>query len=789
MNWFEKLGIGALKGVFTKWSKSKLPKIEGSIKVKGLTNEVEIIRDKWGIPHIYASNLKDVLFAQGFVHAQDRLWQIELNRRAARGTLSEFIGKDALDADRLSRTLGFERVGRQDWDLFDNDQHEILKAYCHGVNAWMNNKHFKKPLEFSLLKLDPKPFEPIDIVSISRLLTSQMTWGWYDELVRAKLIEAIGQDAAAELDCTYLNKAITLPNGIEFNQIKLDSKMKDGGNYTPNFSGSNAWTISGNNTTTGKPFLCNDPHLVVKNPNIWYEIHLDCPELKVTGVSIPGAPMVQIGHNENIGWGITLSFTDLEDLFIEKFTDASMSHHYYKNEKHATEIIEEKISIKGETKPHIERIYKTKHGVVISEILGCPDRKLALQSMSYQPSKALWGWFELNHAKNYEDFSNAIKYWSAPGLNIVYADIAGNIGYYNSGKVSVKTKEQASIPMLGDNGKNDWDQFIPFNEMPHVLNPKNGYVVTCNNKIEPDDFPHYLGDIYMNGYRAERLENMILQKQGKLGILDFVKMQTDVECLPGIELAKHFEGITFEKDNLENARKILVNWNGVLDKQSIGGTIYKVVKNHTVNLLLEKIIDDKSLIKEVLGEGFDPTFSPSNPFVGHNTSSLLHLLNKNERSIVLNQYGGKDQLLTDGFTSAIKWLESNLGVDSKNWKWSSLHQMEIPHALSVKKPMDKIFNLGPYPIGGDTDTPLQTYPEKIGQYDGEIVTASYRQIIDFSDFDNSISITPVGQSGNLASPYYGDQTEDWLNGKFHTMCWTKSEVKKHQKHILKITTN
>ncbi|HMY24057.1 MAG TPA: penicillin acylase family protein, partial [Chitinophagales bacterium] len=541
-----------LKPVLKEISRTRLPKIDGKLSISGLKEDVEIIRDELGIAHIYANNINDLMFAQGYVHAQDRLFQMELNRKVARGTLSEIIGIKALDSDRIARTMGYERVAKLDWELFDESEQQIIIDYCHGINAYITSADFKLPIEFTLLKFKPEKWHPMDVASFSRLLISLLTWGWYDEIIRAKLIEAVGAAAAAELDNTYPKEnPITLPKGIEFNILDVSGKFQAmKGPYMPQISGSNAWTLSGTKTKTGKPFLCNDPHLTLKNPNIWYLNHLHCPDLHASGVTAPGLPMVQIGHNENIGWGITLSYTDIEDVFVEKFTDDTCTTYIHEGKLNDTTIIEEKIFVKGEKMPIIEKVYQTVHGTLISDVTGHSNMKLTLCSMAYQAGTSTKGWFLLNKAKNWNEFADAVKYITAPGLNIVYADKDNNIGYYNSGKVPVRDKASASVPQPGWTGEHDWKAFIPFDEMPHSLNPQNGYIVTANHKIEPDDFPHFLGDIYMNGYRANRLEKMIQRKE-KLEPKDFTEMQMDFYCTPGKLFAAHFKNLQMENAELQ----------------------------------------------------------------------------------------------------------------------------------------------------------------------------------------------------------------------------------------------
>jgi len=784
MSVLHNIGGFLLKPYIKELSRARLPKIDGQVYLNGLKEEIEIIRDEWGIAHVYAKNINDLLYGQGYVHAQDRLFQMELNRKVARGRLSEIIGKKGLDTDRIARTMGYERVAKQDWDLFGTDEQQLIIDYCNGINAYIKSQDFKLPVEFKLLKHEPELWEPMDVVAFSRLLISLLTWGWYDEITRAKLIEAVGANAAAELDNTYPKEnPVTLPKGIEFNHLDISGKFQAmKGPYMPQISGSNAWTISGTKTKTGKPYLCNDPHLTLKNPNIWYMNHLHCPELHASGVSAAGLPMIQIGHNEHIGWGITLSFTDIEDVFVEKFSDDSCASYMHEGKLKETKIIEEKIFIKDEKMPHIEKVYETIHGTLISDVTDHSNMKLTLCSMAYKPGTSINGWFQLNKAKNWNDFVSGVKMITAPGLNIVYADVEGNIGYYNSGKVPIRNKAAASVPQPGWTGEHDWKDFVPFDEMPHVLNPEKGYVVTANHKVEPDDFPYFLGDIYMNGYRANRLEDLIKRKE-KLEPKDFTEMQMDFYCTPGKLFTAHYKDIKMDNAELQQYLDLLLKWDGVLDPTKIEGSLYKVAKLMVVKKLYGAGINDKKLIDELLGRGFHSVFGPVNSFLGHNTPTLLRILNDTD-SFWLKAAGGKEKLLKDGFKSAIDWLKLNYGTKNEKWKWGELHAIVFPHSLSAQPPLDKVFDIGPYPIGGDTDTPFQTFIMAAEGYGGELSAPSYRQIIDFSDFDKSTVIMPLGNSGNMASPYYKNQLRDWFEGKSYTMCWTRKKVEEHQKHKL-----
>jgi penicillin amidase len=504
--------------------------------------------------------------------------------------------------------------------------------------------------------------------------------------------------------------------------------------------------------------------------------------MHVSGVTAPSLPMVQIGHNEKIGWGITLSFTDIEDVFVEKFTDENCTSYMHEGKLMETKIIEEKIFIKGEKMPHIEKVYETIHGTLISDVTGHSTMKLTLCSMAYRAGTSTKGWFLLNKAKNWNDFADAVKHITAPGLNIVYADTDSNIGYYNSGKVPLRDKATASVPQAGWTGEHDWKGFVPFEDMPHVLNPEKGYVITANHKVEPDDFPYFLGDIYMNGYRANRLEKMLLRKD-KLEPKDFTEMQMDFHCIPGKLFATHYKTIQTGNPELQRYIDMLLAWDGVLDPERIEGSLYKVGKLMVVRKLFESSINDKKLIDELLGRGFHAIFGPVNSYLGHNTPILLKILDS-EDSVWLKAAGGKEKLLIDGFKNAIDWLKLNYGTKTNKWKWGDLHAIVFPHALSAQPPLDKVFDIGPFPIGGDTDTPFQTFIMAAEGYGGELSAPSYRQIIDFSDFDNSTIVMPLGNSSNLASPYYKNQLRDWFEGKSYPMCWTREKVEQHKKHSL-----
>ncbi|MFX1514625.1 MAG: penicillin acylase family protein, partial [Promethearchaeota archaeon] len=475
--------LGAiLRFVLTRMSRRRLPVISGKLDVPGLLDSVEVIRDKFGIPHIYAQNDHDLYFAQGFVHAQDRLWQMELNRRTATGRLSEIFGELALDTDRTARTFGFARLGQQDWENADEELHSAFQAYSDGVNAFLQHLSSRLPIEFSLLKHKPEPWKPEDSFAFTRVMIWQLSHAWYGEIVRARLIDKVGVEHAAELELNFPeSNPTTLPKGIEFNILNDDGSFRKAqGPFLDRGMGSNTWVVSGQKTNTGDPFLCNDMHLKLMLPSIWYEFHLIAGEFNVSGVSLAGVPLVMVGHNSKIAWGMTLAYTDAEDLFIEKMHPEDPTKYEFRGEWIKAEVISEPINIKGQSEPHIEKVIITQHGPIISDVVDYSDKRIAVNSMALRPCPATKGWLLLNKANSWNDFVEAVRFIEAPQLNISYADTEGNIGNWVSGKVPIRAKGKGMIPAPGWTGEYEWISEVPFEEMPHALNPEKGFIVNCN---------------------------------------------------------------------------------------------------------------------------------------------------------------------------------------------------------------------------------------------------------------------------------------------------------------------
>ena len=773
-----------LQIVLKQVSRLKLPKIDGKINIRGIKEPIDIIRDIWGVPHIFARNDYDLFFTQGFVQAQDRFWQMEINRRTARGGLSEIFGKIALDTDRTARIFGFNRLGRNDYSQASSEVKTIFKAFADGVNAFLNNPNSKLPVEFTLLRYKPNVWKPEDSATIGRLMLWQLSHAWYGEVIKAKIIEAVGEEQASELDIIYPSEnPCTLPKGIEFNIFENGVLKPFSGPYLSRGQGSNSWVISKNRALDENIYLCNDMHLVLMMPGIWYETHLESPETHTAGVTLAGVPMILVGHNNNIAWGSTLAFTDAEDLFIEKLNENSTQYEY-KGKWEDLEIIQEQIIVKGEKNPHNEAVLITSHGPIISDVIGYTQQRVAVNSMALRPSKAFKGYYLLNKAQNWDDFVKAMQCIDATQLNMTFADSQGNIGYWVTGRVPIRSKGNGTIPVLGWTGEYEWVDEVPFNEMPHAFNPQEGYIISCNHQIIPDDFHYFLGAVWMNGYRAKRFKELIEEKT-KLSPEDCQKIQMDVKCLPALELISHLKEIEAEfqsHPDITMALRLLLEWDGFMSTESVAATIYEILRYFLIRDILMRSLDH-DLVDSFMGKGFHPILYHSNEFFGHDIVILLRLLTNPSSKWITNAGGTKD-LLSRNLIKTIDWLKTNVSKSPDKWQWGKLHRVTFSHAMALQKPLDQVFNRGDVSLGGNTDTLCQAASHSDGQFRVNAWAPSHRQIINLNDFSKSLMIAPPGQSGHLGSPHYDDMIKPWCSGIYHPMLWTRSEIENQSEGIL-----
>ena len=766
-----------------------LPITQGRMAVPGLEGQVTVTRDRWGVPHIYAENLSDLFFAQGYVHAQDRLWQMELNRRIGSGRLAEIFGEVALDTDRFIRTVGFRRAAEADLEVLDEETRSALEAYAAGVNAFLAEKQ-PLPLEFTILRFKPEPWTPLDSLTWGKVMAWNLSINWDTEILRARFIDKLGVERAAELEPMYPeNNPAVVPSEVDYGRLStriLEQYRQAAGWLGTSGAGvgSNNWVVDGTKSVTGKPLLANDPHLALQMPSIWYENHLVGDGIEVTGASFPGAPGVIIGHNAAIAWGVTNGFPDVQDLYVEKLNPENPHQYEYQGAWHDAVVAREEIHVKGRAEPVIEEVVITRHGPIISGIVppaegeGEDTPPLALRWTALEPSTLFRAVMSLQRASNWEEFTAALRYWDVPAQNFVYADAEGNIGYYLAGRVPIRAKGMGLVPVPGWTGEYEWTGWIPFEELPHTFNPPQHYVATANNRVVGDDYPYFITVEWMNGYRARRICDLLESKE-KLAAEDFAAMHMDFYSIPGRELARYLAELEPEDEQARRAVELIRAWDFNLTADSVAGTIFEAVQLQLLRLAFADKLGPE-LAEHYLGSGFHPMLSATNAYLGRSAVLLLRLLENETSPWFADAESGqprtRDEFLLLALEKAIAELRAALGEDMNRWQWGRLHQATFAHPLGQVKPLNLIFNRGPFPIGGDTDTVHQAAFIPNEPYAVKSWCASYRQIVDVSDWGRSLAIHTNGQSGQPGSRHYADMIPLWRNGEYHPMLWERAQV-------------
>lgn len=761
-----------------------VPKKKGTVKLRGLQDRVEVLRDRWGVPHIYGGNLYDVFFAVGYAQAQDRLWQMEFNRRLASGTLAEILGEPALDFDRLVRRVGFRRVSERDWEEAEPTERAVLEAFTAGVNAFLATGRL--PVEFGLLRHRPAPWHPVDTITFGRLMAWTLAGNWDSEILRSWTVERFGAEVMEELEPMYPSgKPLIVPPGTAARgpgpSLAEDyeaAKELIGALAGPGMS--NSWAVSGKKSTTGKPLLANDPHLVLQMPSIFWEMHIDSPELKVAGACLPATPAVLIGHNDRIAWGLTAAIVDGDDLFVERISEEDPSLYLYGDRWVEGELVREEMKVRGRRKPVVEEVLVTHHGPVIGPAIKGETRQLALRSTALEPSRQIQGIMLLVGARNWDEFREALSIWKSPSQNFVYADVDGNIGYQLAGLVPLRAKGHGVLPVPGWTGEYEWKDWVPFDELPSVLNPPTDWVATANNKIADDDYPHFLSAHWMDSTRQERIVQM-LQEKDKLSADDFRRMQSDVLSLPAKDLVPRILELEPSDEWTRRALTFLRAWDQTVAPDSVGACVYEAFFTHLVRKALEEKLGSWSDF--YMGRGIHP-LRPNGSFFVEAASWLLAKMRDRKK-----WFAGKTwkQAMQEALESAVGELRHLLGDDVSQWQWGRLHRQAFRHPLGQVRGLSRLFNRGPVPVGGDCTTVWQASYAPYYGYELKGSTPCYRQIVDLGNFDHSLSVIPSGQSGHPGSRHYADMISMWQKVEYHPMLWERSSVEAHTRGRLVLT--
>lgn len=778
-----------------------VPDLDSELVLSCLEGRVEIRRDKHGIPHIYAQSRADLWRSQGFVHAQDRLWQMEQNRRIAHGRLAEVFGAAALEADRFSRVIGFRRAAEAELAASDAETRQVLEWYAEGVNAYIQSRPGRLAAEFNLLRIQPEPWTPLDTLAYAKVVGWALSINWESELVRLQLLAQLGPTAAAELEPDYPARSPLILEGVnsetltrllstaglllnQYEAVKGWLGIVEGG------QGSNSWVVAPKASLNRRALLANDPHLAVSMPNIWYENHLVCPDLEVSGASFTGAPGVIIGHNAELAWGMTNALVDVQDLYLERTHPDDSTLFEYNGQWERATVLEETIYVRR-GQPHVEQVILTRHGPLISGLIANVDDvhaqlathnlQLSLRWVGHEPGQITRSILKLNEATDWEEFCAALADWSAPAQNVTYADGRGNIGYLLAGKAPRRDQNLGLLPAPGWHDGHEWGGYIPPEELPRLYNPPSGRIVTANNKLVGDDYPHFLGVEFDPGWRAARIEEMLVEKD-RYTLRDMEEMQLDTMSKYAQALTPWLTLINSEEPFEKTALGALRKWNFRMDADGHAPTVF----HYLLLQLLTMVFGDKlgAAQNGYFAKSVTPLFLVHGFFL-RAQSRLLELLDQVEHSTwyAERREGGesrprtREELLQEALSAAIRQLRQHTGDSTRLWSWGKVHQLRYVHPLGSVRLLRNLFNRGPFPVGGDAHSPNVTRHAPQLPLGLVQVAAGYRQIYEVGVWDRAQTVTSVGQSGHPFSPHYDDQIILWREGVYHAMPWSEEVVR------------
>jgi len=738
-----------------------LAAVSGQLRAPGLERPVDVLRDRWGVAHIYARTQHDLFFAQGVVAAQDRLFQMELWKRAGRGRLAEILGPSALPRDVKARALRYRGDMQAEYESYSPDTKAILTAFTDGINSYIDSLTAAGgpglPIEFQLAGFSPDAWHPEDC--LNRMAAFSMTGNALSELEHAQALTELGAEKASKR--FDFDPAIALDPAPGLDLAGLSPELLKnlvGSDRRIEFpaqalEGSNNWTISGALTASGKPLLANDPHRVIALPSLRYMVHLVAPGWNVIGAGEPGLPGVALGHNQHIAWGFTIFGLDQQDLYVEELHPANPLEYKTEGGWKRMEARREVFLVKGAAAAEVDLKF-TRHGPVLWDD---GKRALALRWVGSEPGTAGYlASLAIDRAQNWGQFESAVARWKVPSENLVYADNAGNIGEHSAGLAPLRNWT-GLLPVPGS-GNYNWAGFVPTSELPHCFNPKEGFVATANHKMIPEHYPYSVGFEWAPPYRFNRIRSMIesaRETHNKLTVADMEFLQNDVKSLPALEFRRLISATSLNNDP---ALHSFLNWNGQLTRDSSEAVLYEVWFQQICHALGERFSKEH-------GRRYDDL--PPN--------TVLRLLTNPDKDLFGgNPRAGRDQILADTLKSARQELEKLMGRDASQWSWGKLHTVHFRHALDQQPGAKDLFDLGPLSRPGDEYTVNATgaYGDSWEQVSG----ASYREILDTSDWDQSVAVNTPGQSGQPGSPHYSDLLPLWSAGRYFPLLYSRKAV-------------
>jgi penicillin amidase len=773
---------------------SALPQLDGQVQVRKLSAPVTVTRDGHGVPAIEAATLEDLFFAQGYVTAQDRLWQMDIMRRYASGELSEILGEDTLPLDREQRILGLRAAARKAMEIASPRDRSFFEAYARGVNAYIAERGDRLPIEFRILRYAPKPWQAEDSVVIANQMVKDLNYHYfYDALSREKILAKLGPELTGDL---YVNRSwhdrppTVMREDLQQPDNNGGTDEDDDDDDSPDNSvthsrpvipapeglpveglpvnGSNDWVVSGGHTVTGKPLLSDDMHLGHQMPNLWYEAHLRSGALDVAGVTLPGMPFVIVGHNQRIAWGFTNVGPTVTDVYIENFNaqGAYETPGGWVQPEHRAETIH----VKG--KPDVSIDVKiTRHGPVITALVPGETRPLALRWTLYDGLHIPF--FDVNSAQNWQDFRHAFSQLDAPGQNVVYADVDGNIGYQTTGKVPIRAAGDGSLPVSGADNAHEWTSFIPFEKLPSIYNPPSGVIGTANGRIAPDNYPNSISMEWDCPWRTERIYH-VLESGRQFSPADMLALQTDIHSEAELFAAERFvyavDHAAKPSARAKQAADLMRSWDGRMQASSAAPTIAQNSILELRRLLLEPKLGNAPADAAKTDQALSwKTYSWEMRSVWME-NILLH----RPKRWLPDKYPNYDELLTAAVDAAVNGADTP--KDLATWRWGAFNAVEIEHPI-----------LGKIPVVRHWSSPGVQEQSGSG-YTVKAVTRGHgpseRFTANLANLDQSTLNTVTGQGGNFLSPYYMDQWKAWYEGTTFTLPFSVKTVNATKAHRL-----
>ncbi len=757
-----------------------IPRLSGTLRLKGLIGKVEVYRDGLGIPHVRAENERDAFFAQGYVTAQDRLWHMEYDRLRGSGRWAAAVGDAALEQDKLMRRFRLTASAKADYAVMDSHTRMVFDAYAAGVNAFIEGPG-PLPAEYAIAGIEPEPWQPWDSLIVYKV--RHILMGVFESKIwRARMVQAMGPEQAGRLFPGYepghlliLPPGATAPAPLDLGLKQLAEGAAALNHLSEMDAGSNSWVVAGQppagerrgagcGAATGKPLLAGDSHRALDTPNAYYQNRVACPEFDVIGLSFPGVPAFpHFGHNPWVCWSVTHTAADYQDLYIEQLRGGNTPQYLYQGEWRDAEVHDETVRSNSGREESI-RVVVTGHGPVIS---GGPEEGSGL-SFKYTATESASDWtailWRMLRARNAEELAESQRGWVDPCNNFLFADVDGSIGYLCRGRIPIRSRVNGWLPVPGWTSEHEWQGDIPFEELPRSINPPEGYIATANNRPVGDEYPHYIAVDFTPEFRVKSVTQGLMSLT-KPAAPDMAKVHAQRVSLPSLAYLAVLPGVEPQDALSAIARERLLGWDGTMDAHRVEPAIYSAMRDALLQEMLER-----NLTPELADAAWHPADRGLGSFSNRFKARMVEMLRHDDRSLLADG-DSWPAAISRALAQGVANLRERLGDDPDGWAWSRIHRAVPRHTLSAAHPeLDGLLDPPPIPASGDGDTPLAGgYSPSAPATITSLSVARYSY--DTANWDDSLWVVPLGSSGHPGSPHYHDQSEAWRKVEMHPMRW------------------